>query len=400
MTAGPSRPERPRGAARKLWLDWQRGLAVLFMVEVHVLDAWLSPSATATPWPFGLLAGHWLTPYAVLQMIGGWAAPGFLYMAGLSQALGDAAQERKGIAPADRRRQALRRAAWLLGVAYAFRLAEYLLGGAWSRAGGWTDLLKVDVLNVIAVGLGISALLSVGRRRAVGAVLAAAAALAVTLATPLVADLRRHYDLPQAGAAADAAARVAPSRLVDVLYAYLWASWPRANFHLFNWVAFLLAGSALAPLALGPNRPFVWLGLAAALFGLAWWGDSWAPVYAYQSFWRTSPSWLAMRLAVCIGFTGLLQLVPDRAERPLAWLSLMGRQSLVGYVASVELTYGAGMEWLSWRVLRGGLRKSLSFGGMLAGIAAMIGVTWAISAGWEQIKKGRKTRASLPTAPA
>ena len=398
MTAAPG-PERPRGS-RKLWLDWQRGLAVLFMVEVHVLDAWLRPAAAGTPWPFGLLAGHWFTPYAALQMIGGWAAPGFLYMAGLSQALGDAAQERKGIAPADRRRQALRRAAWLLGVAYAFRLAEYLLGGAWSRPDGWTDLLKVDVLNVIAVGLALSALLSVGRRRALGAALAGAAALAVALATPLVADVLRHYDLPQAGAAADAAARVAPNRLLDLLYAYLYASWPRANFHLFNWVAFLLAGSALAPLALGPNRPLVWLGLAGGLFALAWWADTWPPVYAYQSFWRTSPSWFAMRLAVCIGFTGLLQLVPAAADRSLGWLTLLGRQSLVGYVASVELTYGAGMEWLSWHTLGGGLRTSLSFGATVAGIVAMIGVTWAISVGWERFQGWRKARTPLPVVQA
>ena len=25
---------------RKHWLDWQRGLAVLFMIEVHILSAW------------------------------------------------------------------------------------------------------------------------------------------------------------------------------------------------------------------------------------------------------------------------------------------------------------------------------------------------------------------------
>ena len=74
-----------------------------------------------------------------------------------------------------------------------------------------------------------------------------------------------------------------------------------------------------------------------------------------------------MRLAVCVGFTGLLQLVPDRAERPLAWLTLMGRQSLVGYIASVELTYGAMVEWLSWHTVGGPLRKSLSFGGTVGG---------------------------------
>ena len=161
---GPGQPERS-ARPRKLWLDWQRGLAVLFMVEVHVLDAWLAPAATGTPWPFGILAGSWVTPRAVLDMIGGLAAPSFLYMAGLSQALGDAAQERKGIAGPDRRRQALRRALWLLGVAYGFRLAEFLLGGAWSRPGGWADVLRVDILNVIAVGLALAAVLSVGRGR-------------------------------------------------------------------------------------------------------------------------------------------------------------------------------------------------------------------------------------------
>jgi uncharacterized membrane protein len=388
---------RPPGT-RKLWLDWQRGLAVLFMVEVHVLDAWLAPAGAATPWPFGLLAGSWVTPHAVLNMIGGLAAPGFLYMAGLSQALGDAAQERKGIAPNVRRVQALRRAGWLLGVAYGFRIVEYVLGGAWSRPDGWTDLLKVDVLNVIAVGLAVAAVLSIGRARAAGAALAGLAALGIALATPVVADVLRHYDLPQAGAAADAAARVAPNRLVDVLYAYLWASWPRANFHLFNWVAFLLAGAAMAPLARGRNRPFVWLGVAAGLYGVAWWADGGPEVYAYQSFWRTSPSWFAMRLAICLALTGALQLVPDAAERPLRWLSLVGRQSLVGYIASVELTYGAAVEWLSWRTLRGSIRKSLSFGGTLAGIVAMIALTWAISAGWERLQAYRKRRAVVPAS--
>jgi hypothetical protein len=399
VTTGPEQPERPP-RTRKLWLDWQRGLAVLFMIEVHVLDAWLAPSAVATPWPFGLLSGSWVTPHAVLNMIGGLAAPGFLYMAGLSQALGDAALERKGIAGADRRRQAVRRALWLLAVAYGFRVAEFVLGGAWSRPGGFADIVKVDVLNVIAVGLAIAAVLSIGRSRALGAALAGAAALAIVLATPVVADALRHYDLPVPGAPVDPAARAAPNALVDVLYAYLWASWPRANFFLFNWAAFLLAGAALAPLALGRNRPLTWLGLAVALYGLSWWADRWPAVYAYQSFWRTSPSWFGMRLALCMALTGLLQLVPDAAERPLAWLSLLGRQSLVGYIASVELTYGATLELLSWRTRGAPFHKTLSFPGMLAGIVLMVAVTWAISLGWERGQARRKARARAVAAGA
>jgi uncharacterized membrane protein len=374
--AGPAAPSAP-SPRRKLWLDWQRGLAVLFMVEVHALDAWLAPAARGG------------AAFDMLRMIGGLAAPGFLYMAGLSQALADAALERRGVAPARRRAHALRRALWLLGVAYGFRLAEYVLGGAWRRAGGWADVLKVDVLNVIAVGLLLGALLSVGRSRRVGAALAAAGALAVVLATPPVADALRHLDLPVAGAAADAAARHAPNRLVDVLCAYLYASWPRANFHLFNWAAFVLAGAAVAPLVQGRSRPAAWLALAGGLFALAVWADRWPDFYAYQHFWRTSPSWFGMRLAVCLGLTGLLQLVPDAAARGLGWLSLLGRQSLVGYVASVELTYGA---------VAAPLRGALSFRATVAGIVAMVGITWAVSGAWERLQAWRKGRAEA--APA
>ncbi len=374
--AGPAVPSSPP-SRRKLWLDWQRGLAGLVMGEVHALDAWLRPDARGG------------TAFDVLRMIGGLAAPGFLYMAGLSQALADAALERRGVAPALRRAQAVRRALWLLGVAYGFRIAEYLLGGAWRRPGGWTDVLKVDVLNVIAVGLLLSALLSVGRPRRLGAALAAAGALAIVLATPLVADVLRHLDLPVAGAAADPAALHAPNRLVDVLCAYLYASWPRANFHVFNWAAFALAGAAAGPLVQGRSRPFAWLALAGALFAFALWADRWPDVYAYQSFWRTSPSWFGMRLAACLALTGLLQLVPDAAARPLGWLSLLGRQSLVGYIASIELTYGA---------LAAPLRGALSFRATASGIVAMVGVTWAVSGAWERLQAWRKARAVPPAA--
>lgn len=384
---------------RKLWLDWQRGAAVLFMIEVHVLDAWLAPGARGASWPFGLLAGTAPSPHAVLSMIGGFAAPGFLFMAGLSQALADAAQERKGIAPSERRARALRRALWVLAVAYGFRVAEYLLGGAWQRPGGWTDILKVDVLNVIAVGLALSAVLSVGRPRSVGASLAALATIAIVLATPPIAGALRHFDLPPAGAT-DVLSRQAPGRLADVALAYLYASWPRANFHLFNWAGFLLAGAALAPLALGRARPLAWLALAAALFALGWWADALPDVYAHQDFWRTSPSWFAMRLAVCVGLSGALQLVPDSVERPLAWLASMGRQSLVGYIASVELTYGALVEWLSWRTAGAPLRRSLSFGATVLAIAAMMVVTWAICLAWDRLERGRRPRAAAPPAPA
>jgi hypothetical protein len=311
-------------------------LAVLFMVEVHTLDAWLAPGA-----PRGAI-------HAVLRMIGGFAAPAFLFMAGLSQALADASLERRGTPPGARRSRALSRALQLLAIAYAFRVAEYFLGGMYRVPGGWQDLLRVDVLNVIAVGLAASALF-LPLRGASFVVCSSAVALAIALATPVVAAWGH-----------------APSRLLD----YVYATYPRANFTLFNWAGFLFAGSAVGRLAAGRDRPLALVAAGAALFAMGWAADGLPAFFAHQDFWRTSPSWWAMRLGVVVALTGVLQLVPPGSDRALSWLRALGRHSLLGYVASVELTYGRASA---------PLHKGLSLGAVLAGIVAMTAATWALS---------------------
>jgi len=66
MTARPGR----RG-----YLDWMRGLAVVVMVFWHTLDAWTTPVDKAS-------GAFWYC-----QLIGGFGAPIFLFLAGVSVAL-------------------------------------------------------------------------------------------------------------------------------------------------------------------------------------------------------------------------------------------------------------------------------------------------------------------------
>jgi uncharacterized membrane protein len=343
-------------STRKPWLDWERGLAVLFMVEVHVVDAWLMPAARVGP------------VHATLNMIGGFAAPGFLFMAGLSQVLADASQERRGIAPAERRRAALGRAFWLLGVAYLFRVGEYVLGAAFLNPDGWRDIFRVDILNVMAVALALSALVGVGRPARLHIALAVAACGAVALATPVVAGWAARWDGP---------AVMQPA--ID----YIYGKWPRANFSLFNWAAFTFAGSALGRWTLTRERPvtLVLLGIGLVAAGFA--GDRLPPVYAHQDFWHTSPAWFAVRLGGIVVLTGLLQSLPESADRFLSWLRTLGRHSLLGYMASVELTFG---------LLTKRLHGKTSLGGVLVGIGVMTAVTWGlcIAADWWQGR--RKSR--------
>ena len=346
--------------ARKLWLDWQRGLAVLYMLEWHTWDSWRADAAASG------------TVHDLLGIIGGFAAPSFLYMAGLSQLLGDAAQERKGIPAGVRRSATVRRALWLLGVAYLLRLFWFAAGGAWRTPDGWQGLLKVDVLNVIAVSLLVSALFTVGLKARTHLVLAIAATAAVAFLSPVVAGWQHP-----------------PSRVLD----YLYSEWPRGIFYLFPWAAFCFAGSALGRLALGPSRPFTWIGLGIALAVAGWAGDKLPTFYAHQDFWRVSPSWFAIRLGGVVATSGLLQLVPASADRWLSWLRTMGRHSLLGYFLSIELPYG---------VLSRPVHKALGTYAGLVGVVAMTVIIWAASVAAEKwdARKAERARAARAAGQA
>jgi hypothetical protein len=345
---------------RKVWLDWQRGLAVLYMVEWHTWDSWRADAAAQ-----GRIQ-------ETLATVGGLAAPSFLFMAGLSTLLADAAGELKGVPAGARRAAAVRRALWLLGVAYAFRAVECLLGGAWRMPGGWKTILRVDVLNVIAVSLLGAALLAVGRSARVQVLLAGGGAAAVALLAPVVAGWSR----PE-------------SRLLDYLYV---SDWQRGIFFLFPWAAFALAGLAFGRLAARAPPAWVWLAAGAALFLGGGAVERFAPpLYAHQDFWISSPQWVAMRLGIVVATSGVLQLLPASADRWLSWLRTMGRHSLLGYFLSIELPYGA---------LSDSLHKRLSTQTALLGVLLMIVATWAASVAADRYDAWKAGRAGAPTPGA
>src|SRR5262245_45165423 len=58
-----------------MYIDWARGLAVLLMIEAHVTDAWTRP-ADKTSFAYGIAV-----------ILGGFAAPLFLWLAGVGVAL-------------------------------------------------------------------------------------------------------------------------------------------------------------------------------------------------------------------------------------------------------------------------------------------------------------------------
>jgi uncharacterized membrane protein len=126
------------GQSRLAYIDWMRGLACLFMFQTHCYDSWLSPAARK-----GRLI-YWS------QLGGTVPAPTFLFLAGFSFAFVTLRLRSKGMDANQTARQTIVRGAEVLGFGLLFRLQEYLIAWGWAP---WTDLLRVDVLNIIGLSM-------------------------------------------------------------------------------------------------------------------------------------------------------------------------------------------------------------------------------------------------------
>ena len=140
-----------------------RGLACVLMFQTHCYDSWLGGAARTTNFIGWSRLGGTLP------------APLFLFLAGISCALLTSRLRQKGVAPGAIARTTIRRGAEIFGLALLFRVQEFVLGRPWAP---WTDLLRVDVLNVIGISLMLmGAVCWLARSSAANAILAAAVAL-------------------------------------------------------------------------------------------------------------------------------------------------------------------------------------------------------------------------------
>src|SRR4249920_173867 len=120
-----------------------RGLAILVMIECHTFNSFTRND---------LRDGG---PYILTQFIGGMAAPLFLFMAGMTMAFQMESLERREPDRLRRWRISLRRAAYILGIAFTFRFTNWVF--AWPLV-DWHDMLRVDILNCMGVAMmGMSA---------------------------------------------------------------------------------------------------------------------------------------------------------------------------------------------------------------------------------------------------
>ena len=124
---------------RLAYIDWMRGLACVLMFQTHCYDSWMSPEAKKSS---SLIAWS--------RLGGTLPAPLFIFLAGVSFALVTEKLREKGIERGAIAKQTIMRGAEIFGMGLLFRVQEFALGYPWSP---WTDLLRVDVLNILGLSM-------------------------------------------------------------------------------------------------------------------------------------------------------------------------------------------------------------------------------------------------------
>ena len=297
---------------RRPYLDWLRGVGVLIMIEGHALDAWTR------------VADRNADAYRYAILIAGFGAPLFLFLAGVALALAAGSRLRKGFDTRAVVVTALRRGAWIFGLAFLFRLQSILIsGGSFPRS-----LLKVDILNVMGVSMMAAAVTwGLGRGVKSRVALFSAVTVGVAMLTPLIR------------------AAAWPGALPDPLEWYFRPATGSTAFTLIPWIGFLMAGAAVGAcldavrVQEGERRVSVMLAASGLAIAAAGYGASFLPpIFENASFWTSSPTFFFVRLGVVIACVPLAAFITQFWPAPA--LQEFGRASLFVYWIHVEMAYG------------------------------------------------------------
>jgi uncharacterized membrane protein len=295
------------------FLDWMRGLAVLIMIECHTFNS------------FARMDVRNGGAYVLSQFVGGMAAPLFLFMAGMTFGFQMESLERRQPNPWKRWLAALRRAGYIMAIAFAFRICNWIASIPRPEIG---EITKVDILNSMALAMGafaVSAIFDSKNRVR----FAFAGALAVAMIAPLIEVLSWHG---------------APQLIVEYL-----APGPNRGrcpfFPCAAYVGFGLAAGAIVKRAAAEqmDRLMQWFALIgfAAIFTAQYFSNLPFSFYAAPDFWRSSPSLVLIRTGIALAMLASAYLWTEYGAAPRwSWMQALGQTSLLVYWIHVMLVYG------------------------------------------------------------
>jgi len=332
---------------RIVFLDWLRGLAALIMLQGHTFHAFLRPEQREGP------------AFYLSILLGGQAAAIFLFLTGITYGLG--MNRREHLPRGQRVLSALKRARYLFLLAVLFRLQTWSF--SWPHA-PWTDLLHVDVLNLMGATAALLALLALfsGTQRFRWA---ASAGILFAVIAPLMSD-SVFASLPPA------------------LRAYVVPTGD--GFSMFPWGAYLafgVAAGSVIPLVERKAWPRVMQWVALVGFGILAGGEYFGnlpySIYPHSDFWINSPALIACKMGNTLLLGAAAFLWTEYFSIGWSWVRLLGVNSLAVYWVHIELVYG---RWFSR------FREHLTAWECLATAVALIVLMIGMSAVIMRVRRG------------
>lgn len=332
MSTPPAAPF-PRFA----YVDWMRGLACVTMFQSHCYDSWLNPEARKT------VLYRWSQELSTLPALI------FLFLCGVSFVLVTERLRQQKRPSTEIFKTALLRGAEIFGWGLLLRVQEFVLGYPKSP---WTDLFRVDVLNILGVSLILMALfwrlttspsvISMGapnqqlwRNRTIALALLVAAAIAV--ATPPLWTTHRLRFLPW----------MLESYINGV---HIYEAPQPWLFSIFPWCGFAFVGLAFGLFILSDfarKREVLALALAGGVGVVACalsvlFDHSGPRVYAVYDYWHSSPNFFLMRCGILLilGFIIFAWCRWGWATKGFSPFIQFGKTSLLVYWAHIEFVYG------------------------------------------------------------
>jgi uncharacterized membrane protein len=349
---------------RLIHVDWARGLAVLLMIQTHAIDSWLAPEYR--------LSGF----FGRSQLLGGFPAPAFLFLAGLAMALGYGKLDKADLATLPKLWLSVKRGLQVLGLAFLFRLQEFVQWTEWHQ---WQKIFKVDILNSIGFSLVVLGFLFWAvRSNRWRLVLLLGGAYALGVLAPMVQNSGAVKGLPW------------------LLGEYLGRRFDYGFFPIFPWLAFAFGGAAVGLLIAEYKQDrnksiFLNLGLAVLAWALIIGGNLWAkhmPHSAGWSFWRNSPEYTYIRIGIqVLALAGSFILCLFFKTQSFSFMRLLGRHSLLIYWVHITMVYGRPLFYLKFK-----LNPVQSVLGVAALTGLMMLLAWLVE-NWHEL--WRRKRAVL-----
>jgi uncharacterized membrane protein len=364
---------------RLSYIDWMRGLACLLMFQTHCYDSWLRPDL------------HETQLYKLSQFAGTLPAPLFIFLAGVSFALVTEKLRGKGIARAEIARKTTLRGIEIFGLGILFRIQEYVLGHKWVP---WTDLFRVDILNILGISMLLMGILCwftaaadifVARKRGILCSLIFAGIIA--LSTPPLWTTWRPWFLPWP-----------LQTYINGVHAF--GDPQHWLFPIFPWCAFAFVGLAtgfLISSEFAQTRETVFfasLGIAGSAAILLSVGLDALPIrlYSVYDYWHSSPNFFLARCGVLLIILWLAYgwCRWGYAQRGFSPVLQLGQTSLLVYWVHMEFVYGR----LSILPKRGCSISKATFG-LCVIFLAMLGLSI-----WRTRSKKSSFKALRPQSPA